>query len=431
MRFDYANLLADMGKNSEALEQYNLYAASFPQDGRVYQNLGLVYKRLKNYNLAILNYEKAVALNVATVDTKKDLAACYHIQKDYAKAILYYDQVLAVDDKDYDVKLNKAIALHATHKYQDAINLYEEVSAAKPSDIAQNNLTEALIALGNEDLKAQNYSKATDEFVKAISRGTKDSKAYIGLARAYRACKVNDKATEYYEKAVSLDPEKTAYSNEFAEFIAEVNKVEEAQQKGLPNLSTSDELDAISLTLSEEEKPAVNLTNSVQAAAEETKVNNTTDLEKSKELITLGDDSYKKHKYDDSIKNYKAALKINPSDEVTLLKIGNVYKLKNDEKNAVDFYKKAIFVNPAYADGWFNLGLVYANQKNVEESKKCFQHVISLNPEYAYAYYALGLAYETEKNTTDALKNYELFLKYNKDTKVSNDVEQKIKTLQK
>ena len=199
----------------------------------------------------------------------------------------------------------------------------------------------------------------------------------------------------------------------------------------MPNLSTSDELDAISLTLSEEEKPAVNLTNSVQTAAEETKVNNTTDLEKSKELITLGDDSYKKHKYDDSIKNYKAALKINPSDEVTLLKIGNVYKLKNDEKNAVDFYKKAIFVNPAYADGWFNLGLVYANQKNVEESKKCFQHVISLNPEYAYAYYALGLAYETEKNKTDALKNYELFLKYNKDTKVSNDVEQKIKTLQK
>ena len=78
-------------------------------------------------------------------------------------------------------------------------------------------------------------------------------------------------------------------------------------------------------------------------------------------------------KYDESLKNYKDALVLNPSDEVTLLKIGNVYKLKNDEKNAIDFYKKSIFVNPEYADGWFNLGLVYANENDVSESKKCFQ----------------------------------------------------------
>ena len=117
-------------------------------------------------------------------------------------------------------------------------------------------------------------------------------------------------------------------------------------------------------------------------------------------------------------------MKINPSDEVTLLKIGNVYKIKNDDANAINFYKKAIFVNPVYADGWFNLGLVYAGQKKVEDSKNCFNKVISINLEYAYAYYALGLAYESEKNTAEALKNYE-------DSKVVNQVKDKIKNMTK
>ena len=410
--------------------------------------------------------------------------------------------------------MNKAIALQAIHKYEDAISLYNEIIADKPSDIAQNNLTEALVSQGLEDLKIHNYSKATDEFIKAISRGTKDSKAYFGLAQAYRACQINDKATEYYEKAIAMAPDNTAYSNEFAEFIAEINAVEAEQNKNkeLPTLSTSEELDEITLSIGEDSKtsatvthpavaataettttaaataaetgagtvtaaasltdnktdttarPAVSTekqdlqeeidTESDTAAAKETSVSTETttkptnspanvatsastdtnavsELEKSKSLIAIADENYKKQKYDDSIKNYKEALKINPSDEVTLLKIGNVYKIKNDDTNAIDFYKKAIFVNPAYADGWFNLGLVYAGQKKVEDSKKCFNKVVSLNPEYAYAYYALGLAYESEKNTQEALKNYELFVKYGKDSKTVNQVKDKIKNMTK
>ncbi|MFQ8625480.1 MAG: hypothetical protein ACLSA2_02875 [Candidatus Gastranaerophilaceae bacterium] len=36
-------------------------------------------------------------------------------------------------------------------------------------------------------------------------------------------------------------------------------------------------------------------------------------------MIAIGDENYKKKNYDVSIRNYQDALKINPSDEVTLL----------------------------------------------------------------------------------------------------------------
>ena len=155
------------------------------------------------------------------------------------------------------------------------------------------------------------------------------------------------------------------------------------------------------------------------------------DMSRNADLIAIGDENYKSKSYDAAIRNYQEALRINPSDEVTLLKLGNIYKMKNDNKNAADFYKKSILVNPDYADGWFNLGLVYANEQKLEDAKKTFNRVINLNPEYAYAYYALAIAFETEGNTADALKNYKEFLKYNKDTASSAQVQEKIKSLEK
>ena len=150
-----------------------------------------------------------------------------------------------------------------------------------------------------------------------------------------------------------------------------------------------------------------------------------------KEFIAKGDENYKKQDYDASIINYKAALELNPSDEVTLLKLGNIYKIKNDNKNAINFYKKSIVVNPNYADGWFNLGLVYANEENNGKAKECFHRVIALNPNYSYAYYALGLAYDQDGDKKEALNNYKIFLTQNKDENTAKVVRQKIQNLEK
>ena len=150
-----------------------------------------------------------------------------------------------------------------------------------------------------------------------------------------------------------------------------------------------------------------------------------------KNLIAKGDENYKNQRYDESIKNYQEALSLNPSDEITLLKIGNIYKIKNDNKNALNFYKKAIVVNPNYADGWFNLGLVYANEENTSKAKECFHRVITLDPNYGYAYYALALAYDQDGDEKEALNNYKIFLTRNKDAAVEKIVRERIKALEK
>ena len=304
---------------------------------------------------------------------------------------------------------NKAIALHGLNRYEEAISLYEDILNWDDSKLIKDNLLTALIAQGNLDLKASNFSNATKHFEKAVELGAKDSEAYFGLARSYRACKMNDKASQYYEEAINMSPDNQLYSEEYADFIASTQNKEVAS-----NIEVTDDM----------EIPAV-----VVAAEEVSKEDAALDAQRNKDLIAIADESFKIKKYDDAIRNYQAALKINPSDEVTLLKIGNTYKVQNDMTNAVDFYKKAIFVNPSYADGWFNLGLVYAGNNDISGCKECFKRVISIDSKYAYAYFALALAFETENNKEEAVKNYQKFLEYNTDETQVAPVLEKIKKL--
>ena len=407
LRFDYANLLADMGKDQSAIANYKIYVANYPNDARGYQNIGVVYRRVNDVDNAIVNYKKALELqkDKRDIELVSDLAECYHIKKEYKEAIKYYDEVLTVKPDDYTTKFNKALALHAIGNYQGAIVLYKGLLEVKDNANVQNNLTSAYIAQGDLYMKAKNYTLATEMFEKAIDRNTSDSYAYYALAKCYRACDLNERATEYYEKAINMAPDKTIYSQEFAEFIAETNKISSQTQ-------TTNGIQEVSLSMDS----AKNDDNTAEATYNK--------------LVESGDENYKNKNYDVSINNYREALKIKPSDEVTLLKLGNIYKIKNDNKTAISFYKKSIVVNPNYADGWFNLGLVYAADKNNSKAKECFHRVITLNPNYGYAYYALAIAYEQDENTKEALNNYKIFLTHNKDEATKQTVEQKIKELE-
>lgn len=409
IRFDYGNLLADMGQDEAAIENYKIYIENYPNDPRAYQNIGVVYKRLNKLDDTIANYEKALTLETDKKDIElvEDLAECYHL-KDYPNALKYYDEVLLVKKDDYDIRYNKALVLHAMKEYNDAAAIYTQLLTEKDNSNIQTNLTAALVSLGDEYLQAHNYSLATETFERAIERGTKDSYAYYGLAKSYRACGIDDKAAEYYEKAISMEPEKVEYSNEFAEFISSTQKTADVKTDTQPA-----EIKEVTLSMDEADK--------VEAD----------DAQHNKDLIAIGDENYKKKNYDVSIRNYQDALKINPSDEVTLLKLGNIYKIKNDNKNAISFYKKSIVVNPNYADGWFNLGLGYASDNSNGRAKECFHHVITLNPNYSYAYYALGVAYEQDGNKKEALNNYKIFLTQTKDEDLAQIVQQKITNLEK
>jgi len=425
VRLDYADLLADMEKNTEAISQYNMYIKAFPNDVKGYTHIAAVYKALNNYPKALENYLTALNKEPDNIDLKKEVAICYHNKKDYQNAIKYYDEVLTAQPDNYTAKYNKAMALHAMHKYQDSIDLYRELLTVKNDKTVKENLNNALVSRGHELLEIEDYDTAMADFKAAIKDGYSDGYVYFGLAKIYRAKGENAKASENYEKAIALDPDKTMYSAEYSDFISSLYKPKAVTT---PNSSEKEELPAINISLDNVEKPAAQTPKKSEPVVKTTSVT----MKQNEDFISEGDKNFKSNNFDAAIKNYQDALQLVPNDAVTLLKIGNIYKIREDNTKAVNFYQKAIIVNPDYTDGWFNLGLAYANENNLIESQKSFERVISLDSDYnfGYAYYALGRALEYQGKTNEAVKNYKLFIKHNNDKEMINTVQAQIKQLQ-
>ncbi len=425
VRLDYANLLADMNKNTEAIEQYNMYIKAFPNDAKGYIAIADVYRNLKNYEKAIENYQIALSKD-DNVEVKKSLANCFHSVKNYEKALTYYDEILEVQPNDFNIKFNKALALHGLKHYEDAIALYKELLSVKNERTIKDNLNNALVSRGHELVDVEDYSEAISYFKQGIKGGYSDGYVYYGLARAYRATGDNTKASENYEKAISINPDKTLYSAEYSDFISSLYKPASTSSPA----NSTDELPSVNLSDTTQTTPAASKNNKTNnSAANQTSA---VTIKKNEDFILEGDKNYKENNYDAAIKNYQDALQLVPNDAVTLLKIGNIYKIKDENTKAINFYQKAIIVNPDYTDGWFNLGLAYANENNLIESQKSLEHVIELDSDYnfGYAYYALGMAFEHQGKKSEAIKNYKAFIKHNNDKELINTVQEKIIQLQ-
>ena len=408
LRFDYANLLGNMGRNTQAIEEYKTYIKAFPNDANAYKNLGLVYKRTGDLDLALFNIEKAYTLDSSDNDTKKELALCYHQKQDYINALKFYNMALTVEPDNYELLANKALTLHAMNNYVAAIELYKQLLEKQTNTRLQQNLASATMSYAYDLYDKKDYGQAILYFEDAIELNPKEAAAYFGYAQSNDKMGCTETALENYRKAVSLAPANLEYNTALSMFITN-HKMAEAkaaakdisETKNIkPPQSDKIELSSTELTMAYEN------------------------------LVKNGDDAYKKQKYNEALDYYTKAVIYAPQDKITMLKIANIYKLTGNNTKALSFYDKLLNLDKDNSDAYFNKGLVLANQKNYNDAIKCFERVIQLSPDYPYAYYSLGMAYEQKGDTSKALEYYYLYLGVEQDEAMQNSVKHRIKSLE-
>ena len=399
-----------MGQNDKAIELYKEYIIAFPDDANAYKNLGIVYKKLGNNDLALFNLEKSYSKDSSIAETKKELAYCYHNKKDYTNALKFYNFALKTEPDNPELLANKALTLHAMNNYVAAIELYKEILDKQPNDRIEQNLCAASIAYGYNLYDKEDYGQAILYFEDAINLNDKEASAYFGYAKANEKMGCTEVALASYEKAVLLSPGNV-------EFVTELNKYRD-EYKDLIESSVKKEAEELKNNNNED----VNIITPIVVESEQT----TFDI-----LVEKGDNAYKQQKYNEAIDCYTKAVVFNPSDEIVMLKIANIYKILGNNDKALNFYDKILTIDPDNTDAYFNKGLVFANQKKYDDAIKCFEKVVELSPKYPYAYYSLGLTYELKNMPEKALEYYNLYIGVESDVKMLDSVKDKIKSLEK
>ena len=109
---------------------------------------------------------------------------------------------------------------------------------------------------------------------------------------------------------------------------------------------------------------------------------------------------------------YKKALDLNPFDEASVCRLGDIAAQKNELKEALDLYTRAVQLRPE--DGQANLGLakVLMSMDQMEKAQQLMEHAVQLDPTSAVAHFRLSALYRRIGRTSDAQLELAQYEKY-------------------
>jgi tetratricopeptide (TPR) repeat protein len=152
-----------------------------------------------------------------------DLGSAYNSLRQYDKAILEFEKGLDIYKKwgvkPYWVAFYTGLggAYHSTGQYKKERKLFRKAEQDFPN-IPSLRFNQAILALTVKDtIEADNYIQKYISLRKEGSASEGDIK--IGLAGIYNRAGILDKAEEYYRQALSLEPENPERMNSLAYFL--------------------------------------------------------------------------------------------------------------------------------------------------------------------------------------------------------------------
>ena len=94
--------------------------------------------------------------------------------------------------------------------------------------------------------------------------------------------------------------------------------------------------------------------------------------EKVQNLFQSASDWLDKGDYDQAIKDFSEAIKLDPGFDSAWNNRGLAYARKDNYDQAIKDYSEAIRLKPDYADAWYNRGLAYGKLGNEAKAKADF-----------------------------------------------------------
>jgi tetratricopeptide (TPR) repeat protein len=115
---------------------------------------------------------------------------------------------------------------------------------------------------------------------------------------------------------------------------------------------------------------------------------------------------YNEGDLDRAIRQYQAALRLQPSPKV-YNDLAVAYNDMGLSDKAIELLESAVRMSPDFADAYNNLGVAYISKRLYRKAIEHLKIAAALNPSFSGTYSNLGLSYEGLGMRDDAIRNYE------------------------
>ena len=187
----------DAGRNDLAAQEFQRALALDPRNAEAHQRLASAYESMGRPADAESGLKKAIALRPDYWDGYNSLGIFYIRIAKYPDAAAQFRKVLELTPDNANAWINLGVALRNLRDIAGARQAYERSIAITPSYAAYSNL--AVIIYGEAD-----YVKAAEIYEKALKLDDHNWRTWHGLALAYLAAGLDNKARPALERSVKL-----------------------------------------------------------------------------------------------------------------------------------------------------------------------------------------------------------------------------------
>jgi tetratricopeptide (TPR) repeat protein len=168
-----------------------------------YNNRGTVYLREAEDDLALADYDRAIAYDPKSVPALINRANMYERKNKFDQAIAGYEEALALNRRFAPTFYGRARAYFHAKEYDRAVADFDEALKLDPK------LALALVGRGAAYGEKKKYERAVADFDAALRIDPKLTVALLARACMYDGKKDHDRALEDIDKALVIDPEST------------------------------------------------------------------------------------------------------------------------------------------------------------------------------------------------------------------------------
>jgi Tfp pilus assembly protein PilF len=111
-------------------------------------------------------------------------------------------------------------------------------------------------------------------------------------------------------------------------------------------------------------------------------------------------------------KEYKAALEVNPLDEQSECRLGDIALRRDDLKEADERYSRAVQLQPGDPEASIGLAKVFMTMDQPQKAEPLLQRALELDPTSALAHFRLSTVYRQTGRTADAKHELDEYQKY-------------------
>jgi tetratricopeptide (TPR) repeat protein len=328
----------------------------------------------KQYQEAIVAYNKAIEINPKYASALYNKGTILHRLRKYEEAIKVYDEAIKIDPNSSLVWYNKGNALDELKQYQEAIKVYDEAIKIDPnSSLVWYNKGNAL-----DELK--HYEEAIEAYKKAIEINPKYAPALYNKGAVLHRLKRYGKAIKVYDEAIEINPKYASAWCHKGAALCELEKYKKAKKAYSEAIKVYDKainIDPNSSLIWYKKGNALyelkKYKESINAYDEAIRI----DQEFASAWCNKGFTLHRLKRYEEAIEAYNEGIKIDKEDVRSYVNLGQVFFDLVDLKSASENVKEALKIERCESALMLE-GKIKIEEGNYHTAIKCFEETIRL-----------------------------------------------------